>query len=108
MVLKTSINITLLFLLLMAGNIQAQNQVLWGMCNAGGNGNGTIFHINDDGSGFIIVHYFQDTIGSQPYGDLLKASNNKLYGTCPYGPYSPDSGLIFMFDPSTNLYNSIH
>ena len=44
--------------------------------------------------------------GNYPSGNLLKASDNKLYGTTLYGT-SNNSGCFFSFDPTTNTMINI-
>jgi len=79
-----------------------------------GNGYGTIFTINTDGSGFKNVLNFNFTGGAGPYGELL-VSGNTLYGTTTeagahYGGTvfqvnSDGSNYIDLFDFAAVAYN---
>jgi uncharacterized repeat protein (TIGR03803 family) len=87
---------------------KTQNQVFWGLTPMGGQyGGGTIFTINNNGTGFNVVHHFQSPAGYTPYGSLMQAGNGKLYGTCFNGG-SFASCTIFRFDPSTNSYTDVY
>jgi uncharacterized repeat protein (TIGR03803 family) len=60
----------------------------------GGYGNGTIFKLNIDGSGFGVLQNFADPAeGANCYADLL-LSGGTLYGTATWGG-SSNSGTIF-------------
>ncbi|HKR05824.1 MAG TPA: choice-of-anchor tandem repeat GloVer-containing protein [Bacteroidia bacterium] len=87
---------------------KAQNQVLWGLTPYGGQfGGGTLLSINNDGTGFNLMHQFQPPDGFTPFGNLLQASNGSLYGTC-YNGGSFASCTIFRFDPSTGTYTDVY
>lgn len=89
--------------------IQASNGKLYGMLYQGG----------DYGYGSIIEYdLVQDTCiklfdfdgsnsGRNPYGDLLQASNGKLYGMTPYGG-TDDYGVLFEFDIASKQYQKLH
>lgn len=70
---------------------------LYGVAARGGPGlfvgNGTLFALNTDGTGFTNVHNFVATAGAFPYGDLL-LGNNVLYGTTSSGGTN-SSGSVF-------------
>jgi uncharacterized repeat protein (TIGR03803 family) len=79
--------------LILSGN------TLYGTANEGGNsGNGTVFAVSTDGTGFTVLHAFSATPsytnsdGIRPAGLLL--SGNTLYGTTAIGGAS-GSGTIF-------------
>ena len=90
--------------------------VLYGTTFAGGsNGEGTLFKLNADGSGFTNLHSFTALIhgyatnadGAEPFGSLV-TSRGVLYGsTVLGGPFA--SGILFAFKSDgtgfTNLYN---
>lgn len=64
------------------GGLIQSGSTLYGMTKAGGcHGNGTIFRINTDGTGFQLMHSFAsgDSDGQYPYGSLLQ-SGSILYG----------------------------
>ncbi|MCU0783074.1 MAG: hypothetical protein MUF81_03315 [Verrucomicrobia bacterium] len=90
---------------------------LYGTANYGGSsGNGTIFAINTDGTGFTNLHNFAASVGSPPFktnsdganpqGGLI-LSGNTLYGMTLFGG-SSGSGTVFAMNTDgtgfTNLY----
>jgi uncharacterized repeat protein (TIGR03803 family) len=92
--------------------------VLFGTTLAGGgsNQNGTIFSINDDGSGYSTPPLFEFPAtsmmnrGTQPHSCFLADSRGVLYGMTAQGGKSgpPGDGTIFAFDPTTNTYTELH
>jgi uncharacterized repeat protein (TIGR03803 family) len=98
-----------------AGLILSGN-TLYGIASSGGtNGNGTVFAVNTDGTGFTIAHIFTATSGpystnsdgALPQGGLI-LSGNILYGTTPSGgPHA--SGTVFSITlpaPQLNITTS--
>ena len=78
--------------------IKSTNGKLYGTTTIGGAaGNGTIYSINADGSGFQKLHEFTDAEGYEPSGKLLEASDGKLYGTARWGG-PVNGGLLFRMD----------
>lgn len=63
----------------------------------GASGNGTVFRINADGSGFTNLHSFNYTAGANPYAKLV-LSGSTLYGTT----YGGGSGYGIVFAVGTN------
>jgi uncharacterized repeat protein (TIGR03803 family) len=102
-----------MFLLFLGQKIKAQNTQLWGMTCNGGNingnsaGNGTIFKIDLDSSGFDTTHAFKGSDGSSATGTLLQAMDGTLYGMTSAGG-KHDDGVIFSINPSNNQYNDIY
>ena len=78
------------------GGMVMWNGVLYGTTRWGGlYGNGVVFRVNPDGTGFAVLKYFSaatgtsggsylNTDGMYPLGDLMVA-NGVLYGTTQYG-----------------------
>ena len=89
--------------LLISGN------ALFGATVIGGNtGNGALFRINTDGSGFERLHSFSGGIdGDYPHGDLI-LSGSTLYGTA-VGGGSAGTGALFALNTNgagfTTLYS---
>ncbi|HEV2169733.1 MAG TPA: choice-of-anchor tandem repeat GloVer-containing protein [Candidatus Binatus sp.] len=90
--------------------------VLYGTTlEGGGNANGTIFSINDDGSGYSIPSLFQFPAtskhngGTQPHSCFV-AIGNVLYGMTSQGGKNgpPGDGTIFSFDPTSSTYTRLH
>jgi len=81
------------------------NTELWGMTSYGGeNSLGCIFKTDGNGENQTVVYSFESGGGFGPYGDLLYASNGKLYGmTISGGNYN--QGTLFEYDMANNLYN---
>jgi len=84
------------------------NRALYGTASAGGSsGNGTVFAVNTDGTGFLTLHSFTATSGTQstksdganPYGELLLLGVT-LYGTSQNGG---DSGKGTVFSLSLGV-----
>jgi uncharacterized repeat protein (TIGR03803 family) len=83
--------------------------------DGGGNGNGTIFSINDDGSGYSMPSLFQFPVtskrnnGTQPHSCFV-AIGNVLYGMTSQGGKSgpPGDGTVFSFDPTSSTYTRVH
>lgn len=85
--------------------------------SGGGNGNGTIFSISDDGLVYSMPSLFQfpksskRNGGTQPHSCFV-AIGNVLYGMTSEGGKSgpPGDGTVFSFDPTatTNAYTRLH
>jgi len=89
------------------GNLtQAPNGKLYGLTISGGGSNdaGVIFEFDPTSGAYTKKHEFDDTNGSEPYGNLTLASNNKLYGMTSQGG-TTGYGVIFEYDPATNTFN---
>jgi len=78
-----------------AGLILSGDSLYGTTVNGGSSGNGTVFTLNTDGSGFRTIHSFVAASGEgrKPYAGLL-LSGNTLYGTTSAGG-SSDSGTVF-------------
>lgn len=90
------------------GSLTLTNSILYGMTFRGGSsGDGTVFAMNTDGSGFSLLHSFDSSIGDgrKPYGSL-EVSGTTLYGMTPYGG-SNDAGTVFSIamvpEPSAHM-----
>jgi uncharacterized repeat protein (TIGR03803 family) len=77
------------------GGLILSSNILYGTArNAGTNGNGTVFAINTNGTGFTTLHNLKASDdGSYPGGGLI-LSGNTLYGTAAFGG-SGGSGTVF-------------
>jgi len=87
---------------------------LCGTASDGGtNGNGTVFALNADGTGFTVLHTFTaysnftNSDGANPAGGLI-SSGNTLYGTASAGG-TGENGTVFALNTDgtgfTNLYS---
>ena len=79
------------------GGLTLSGNTLYGTTSAGGSsGNGTLFAINIDGSGFTNLYSFTGGgDGANPQADLV-LSGNILYGTTASGG-SSGNGTVFSF-----------
>jgi uncharacterized repeat protein (TIGR03803 family) len=77
------------------GKLFLSGNTLYGTAWQGGvSGAGTVWAVNTDGTGFVILHYFTDTgDGIFPYGGLLLLGNT-VYGTTQFGGTS-GAGNVF-------------
>ena len=91
--------------------VQANNGKLYGMTQLGGLyfPGGILFSYNYNlpFQAPIDLVDFHDTIGYQPMGSLIKASDGNLYGMTSNGGDN-HHGTVFNFDPSTNVYTKLH
>jgi len=89
--------------------IKASNGNYYGMSEGGGfYGLGTIFEYNSATDSVNILHDFDGTAtGAYPKGDLLEASNGKLYGMT-YAGGSLNLGVAFEFDLSGPTFTKFH
>ena len=89
------------------GSLLLSDSAFYGTTRDGGDGAGTVFFLNVDGSDFRIVHSFEGNDGgSSPYGSLI-LSGSTLYGTtCDGGEYH--SGTIFSVDADGSNFQILH
>ncbi len=93
-----------------AGLILSGNTLYGTTAGGGSSGNGTVFAVNTDGSGFTNLYGFiGDNDGSAPFAGLI-LSGNTLYGTTACGG-SSGNGTVFAVNTDgsgfTNLYSFI-
>jgi len=92
--------------------IRASNGLLYGMTVLGGvNPGGTIFSYNISTGAEIVLHDFYSfpDDGFNPYGSLLQAKDNLLYGmTSLGGSAANSSGTIFSYNISTGIETVLH
>jgi uncharacterized repeat protein (TIGR03803 family) len=77
--------------------IQASDGLLYGTTAAGGDaGQGTLFRLNPDGSGFTLLKSFANggADAQRPFGALVEATDGVLYGTTEAGGQS-GLGTVF-------------
>ena len=91
------------------GNLISDGTYLYGMTAKLGQYNcGTIFRINGDGSGFLLLHTFAGggADGREPYGSLI-LSGSTLYGMTQYGGDS-DQGTVFKIETAGSGFSVVH
>ena len=83
---------------------------LYGACGYGGSeGNGGLFRIRTNGSGYQVLHDFiaADGAGSLPVGTPYIANNGKIYGTLDFGGPAGD-GSIYSIDSVGTNFTVLH
>ena len=87
--------------------IEPSKGKLFGMTSYGGkNGGGVIFSLDLSTFLYQNVKDFDRKSGFSPYGNLMKASDGKLYGTTCFGG-TKGKGSVFSIDPKTLEYSSL-
>src|SRR5436190_1464188 len=91
------------------------SNVLYGTAKAGGNsGNGTVFAVNTDGSGFTNLHSFAAASSIPPYTNsdgaypsaVLLLAGKTLYGTTRYG--GSGAGTVFAVNTDGTDFMNLH
>src|ERR1044071_9161696 len=90
------------------------NTLYGAAAHAGISGNGTVFAVNTDGSGFTNLHsftaidltYLTNTDGALPVARLI-LSGNTLYGTAYVGG-SSDAGTVFKVNTDGSGFTNLH
>ncbi len=87
--------------------LHLENGVFYGTTHFGGeNDKGVLFKYSLSENEYEVIRNFSTENGANPTGNLLKASNGKVYGmTTNGGEY--DKGVVFEFDIETNSYGKI-
>ena len=88
------------------GLIRASDDALYGTTRTGGtNRAGTVFMLNQDGSGYRVLHSFSSTDGdgASPIA-LMEGSDGTLYGTKYHGGNN-DAGLVFKLNKDASGYS---
>jgi uncharacterized repeat protein (TIGR03803 family) len=96
-----------------AGLVLSGNTLYGTALEGGSSGNGTVFAVNTDGTGFTVLHSFTATNddginsdGASP-ADALILSGNTLYGTAAYGGASGD-GTVFAVNTDGTGFTNVH
>jgi uncharacterized repeat protein (TIGR03803 family) len=88
------------------GMVAASDGLLYGTTYSGGASNmGTLFGLNKDGSGYLVLRSFGafDGDGTSPAGDLIEASDGTIYGTASLGG-AGNLGTIFKLSKDGGQY----
>ncbi len=91
------------------GVIQATDGALYGATYRGGlNDVGTLYKLNTDGSGFLVLRSFSSSGGDGqfPRARLLEASDGFLYGTT-YGGGTYGAGTVFKLAKDGNAFQTL-
>ncbi len=92
------------------GSLTLDGTELYGMTSEGGDTDrGTIFKMNSDGSGFILLHEFagEDYDGASPWGTLTLV-RGVLYGMTSCGGGATDLGTIFEIKTDGEDFNLLY
>jgi uncharacterized repeat protein (TIGR03803 family) len=88
------------------GLLQAANGKLYGLTSFGGTyGEGVLFEYDAPNASYVLKYEFDNDHGALPYGTLIQASNNKLYGLASGGG-AYYSGVLFEYDIDNGTYNT--
>ena len=92
------------------GSVVLSGSTLYGTTYYGGraggsSGNGTIFAVNTDGTGYQTVYSFATTAGYKPYGTVT-VSGSTLYGMTYYS--IGGLGSIYSFNTASSSYTTLH
>lgn len=86
-----------------AGFMKGSNGKLYGTTFAGGANNvGTIFEYNPSSETYSVLANFGGASGMLPSGNIIQATNNKLYGMASKG--GSGDGTLWEYDLSTNTF----
>ncbi len=90
------------------GALILHDEKMWGMTSEGGTGAyaGVIFNLNKDGTGYQVVHRFDQDHGYSPKGALVEFEG-KLWGMTEHGG-DHNEGVIFSIDTDGSKYSVIH
>ena len=87
--------------------MQASDGKLYGMTSNGGSESlGAIFSFDPSSSNYTKLHDFDGANGANPLGNLMQASDGKLYGMTSNGG-SSGLGVIFSYDLSSSTYTKL-
>lgn len=70
---------------------------IYGVTSSGGSGtnNGTLFKVNKDGSGYVVLRSFSVVSQGSSPNALIEGSDGALYGTTSLGGGSSNAGVLF-------------
>ena len=89
--------------------IEGPNGKLYGLTYGGGVHNtGTIYSINQDGSGFTVLRHLLDTVdGGNPHRGLYLGIDNALYGVASIGGQN-SAGTVFKIQTDGTGFQVLH
>ena len=92
------------------GSLVVEGSKIYGMTKEGGDtGDGTVFSMNTDGTGFTLLHEFIGeglaSVG-HPFGSLI-LNDSVLYGMTRFGGETED-GIIFSINTDGSNYSELH
>jgi uncharacterized repeat protein (TIGR03803 family) len=92
-----------------ASLIRGTDGRLYGTTPSGGTtGNGNIFAVNPDGTGYVTLYSFTGgNDGSSPYGGLIQGIDGRLYGTTPFNGAN-GSGTVFAVNSDGTGFTTLY
>lgn len=85
----------------------ATNGKIYGLTRGGGTANmGVLFEYDLTTSTYTKKFDFSTTSGTMPWGNLIQASNGKLYGMAQYGGLN-NLGTLFEYDITTSTFTKL-
>ena len=93
-----------------SGVVQGSDGAFYGTTSGGGtNGNGTVFRLNADGTGYKVLHVFTGSggDGASPYGGLTRGGDRAMYGTTESGG-GYTNGTVFKLNTDGTGYTVLH
>jgi len=85
--------------------LQANDGMLYGLTKVGGTNNyGVLFQYNINTNSLIVkVNFTGGVNGNNPFGSLIQASDNMLYGFTEFGG-TDGTGVLFQYNLSSNTF----
>lgn len=85
---------------------EGSDHALYGVTSQGGtNGSGTVFKMNKDGTGYVVLHHFGSTgDGASPQAKLIEGTDLALYGTTTSGGTNGGGGTVFKINKDGSGY----
>jgi len=93
-----------------AGVIRGTDGWLYGTTINGGTNVqpvGTVFKLQTNGTGFVVLHHFSGPDGAVPYAPVFEASDGFLYGTAYSGGIS-NAGIVFKLAKDGSQFALLH
>lgn len=87
------------------GSVSLSGTTLYGTTYGGGSGNGTVFKVGTDGSGYQTLYSFATSAAYKPYSTVTPCGS-MLYGTTYYS--SGGVGAVYAVDTNGNGYATLH
>lgn len=94
------------------GSVTLSGSTLYGTTYRGGSGagdagNGTVFAVNTNGTGYRTVYSFSSTDGNRPYGTVT-VGGSTLYGMTYYSGASGGKGSIYSVNTDGSDHTTLH
>jgi uncharacterized repeat protein (TIGR03803 family) len=93
-----------------SGLVEGSDGTLYGTTGFGGSSRGgTVFKVNPDGSGYVVLHSFSSALSGpyEPAAALALGSDGNLYGTTQFGGLA-GYGSVFKLSTNGSEYSTLH